>query len=149
MNIKNFSIKKSDEEKKQVFGWANIAAEADGTQIIDRQNDMIDIEDLEKSAYEYVLNFGDAGEEHKKELRQKGRLIESVVFTEEKRKAMGIPEETIPYGWWVGFQIFDDNTWTKIKSGEYSMFSIEGTARNILVNNAVAAKSFKEIYDKL
>lgn len=148
MKIKKFNIKKADEEKKQVFGWANVSAEPDGTEIVDRQNDMIELEELEKSAYNYVLNFGDSGEEHNKELRQKGKLIESIVFTQEKRKAMEIPENTIPYGGWVGFQINDDDTWEKIKTGKYNMFSIQGTAESIPVSN-LTAKSFNEIYKSI
>lgn len=143
-----FNIKKTDEEKKQIFGWANVSAEPDGTKVVDRQNDMIDLEELEKSVYDYVLNFGDSGEEHNPELRQKGKLIESIVFTEEKMKSMGIPENTLPFGWWVGFQITDDSTWQKVKSGKYNMFSIEGTAESVPVNN-ITAKSFNEIYKSL
>ena len=35
------------------------------------------------------------------------RLIESAVFTKEKMEAMGIPEGTLPTGWWIGFQVTD------------------------------------------
>lgn len=56
-------------------------------------------------------------------------LIESVIFTPEKQKAMGLPEGVLPeVGWWIGFYVTDDEVWEKVKSGEYPMFSIEGTA---------------------
>ena len=45
-------------------------------------------------------------------------LIESVVFTEEKMKAMGIPAGTLPVGWWIGFKVLDEDVWEKVKSGE-------------------------------
>ena len=35
-----FKITKSNDEKRLVFGWANIAIRADGTQIVDWQGDM-------------------------------------------------------------------------------------------------------------
>jgi hypothetical protein len=41
---------------------------------------------------------------------------------------MGIPEGTLPIGWWVGFKITDDNAWERVKNGTYRMFSIEGRA---------------------
>ena len=62
-------------------------------------------------------------------------LIESVVFTEEKMAAMGIPEGTLPVGWWIGFQVTDADVWKKVKDGTYSMFSIEGKAERVEVNN--------------
>ena len=55
-------------------------------------------------------------------------LVESVVFTEEKMEAMGIPTGTLPIGWWIGFLVTDDDVWEKVKNGELSMFSIEGEA---------------------
>lgn len=125
---KSFKIAKADEDKRLVFGWALVSATADGQQIIDHQGDIVDQDELEEGAYEYVLNFRDAGEEHIGTLRKKARMVESVVFTEEKLQAMGIPLGTVPYGWWIGFYVDDDETWEKIKSGHYKMFSIEGKA---------------------
>ena len=60
-----------------------------------------------------------------------GILIESIVFTAEKMRVMGIPEGTLPEGWWVGFHITDADVWEKVKDGTYSMFSIEGRARRV------------------
>lgn len=124
----DFDIRKTNEDKKLVFGWALVSATSDGQQIIDHQGDIVDQEDLEEGAYEYVLNFRDAGEEHNGSLRKKARMVESVVFTEEKLQAMGIPSGTVPYGWWIGFYVDDDRTWELIKDGTYKMFSVEGKA---------------------
>ena len=62
-------------------------------------------------------------------------LIESVVFTEEKMKAMGIPSGTLPIGWWIGFKVLDEDVWEKVKDGTYSMFSIEGEAQRVEVED--------------
>lgn len=143
---KSFNIFKTDEDKRLVFGWASIALTVDGEQLEDRQQDMIDPEDLEEAAYEYVLNFRDTGEEHIPSMRKKGKLVESCVLTAEKQKAMGIPEGTVPVGWWIGFKISDDDAWNRVKSGHYKMFSIEGKANRLPVEkSAPMAKSFDDI----
>lgn len=124
----SFFIFKTDDDKRLVFGWASIAITSDGEQLEDRQQDIIDPEDLEEAAYEYVLNFRDTGEEHISTMRKKGKLVESCVLTEEKQRAMGIPPGTVPIGWWIGFKIEDDTAWERVKNGTYRMFSIEGRA---------------------
>ncbi len=142
-----FSIFKTDNDKRLVFGWASISFTADGEQLEDRQGDMIDPEDLEETVYEYVLNFRDTGEEHIPSMRKKGKLVESCVFTEEKQRAMGIPAGTLPIGWWIGFKIEDDAAWEKVKSGVYKMFSIEGRANREPVEKSEegGAKTFEEL----
>ncbi len=122
------TILKSDDDKRLVFGWASVSVTLDGVPLEDRQSDIIDPDELESAAYEYVLNFRDGGEEHRPSLRKKARLVESCVFTKEKQKAMGIPSGALPVGWWIGFYVDDDEAWEKIKNGTYKMFSIEGTA---------------------
>ena len=126
-----FAVIKSDDDKKQVFGWGSVAASVGGEPVVDGQDDIIDIEELESAAYEFVLKYREAGENH--ENPGVGQLIESVVFTKAKMDAMGIPEGTVPYGLWLGFQITDDGVWAKIKSGEYASFSIEGEAVRVPV----------------
>lgn len=125
------TVMKSNDDRRLVFGWASVAVRVTGQEIVDWQQDMIDIDDLEKAAYEYTAEFGTAGEMH--ERGGVGRLIESVVFTKEKATAMGIPAEVLPQGWWVGFRIDDTEVWEKVKDGIYSMFSIEGSAQRIEV----------------
>lgn len=123
-----FEVFKTDDDKRLVFGWASVSIKVDGEQLLDRQQDLIDPEDLEAAAYEYVLNFRDTGELHNPNLRKKGKLVESCVFTKEKQRAMGIPEGIVPVGWWIGFKIEDEEAWDKVKNGTYKMFSIEGRA---------------------
>ena len=133
---KSFSVLKTADDKRLVFGWASVSFTIDGEQLEDHQKDMIDPEDLEEAVYDYVLNFRDAGEEHIPSLRMKGKLVESCVFTKEKQKAMGIPEGIVPIGWWIGFKIEDDAAWEKVKNGTYKMFSIEGKANRVPVEKA-------------
>lgn len=131
----SFRITKTEPDKMMVFGWANVAIKKDGTQVEDLQGDIIEPEELENAAYHHVLNFRKTGEKHNPKLREKGRLVESCVFTLEKQKAIGIPENTIPVGWWVGYKIDDKSAWEKIKKGEYEMFSVEGTGERTPVDD--------------
>lgn len=121
-----FSIKKSSDEKRLAFGWASISQDESGTELVDLAEDIIDPDTLENAAYEFVRLYREGGEMH--ERGDCAVLVESVVFTKEKMAAMGIPEGTLPTGWWIGFYVTDDEVWEKVKSGEYPMFSIEGTA---------------------
>lgn len=84
-----FQIMKSDDEKMLAFGWASVAMRVDGEVIEDWQHDIIEPEELENAAYEFVRLYREGGEMH--ERGGAAVLIESVVFTEEKMQAMGIP----------------------------------------------------------
>ena len=128
-----FDIRKSDSDKMQAFGWASVSIDETGEQLEDWQEDMIDPEELEQAAYEFVLHYGDGGEMHEPSGRIVANLIESMVFTEEKQKLLGVPEGTLPIGWWIGFQVTDPEVWEKVKDGTYSMFSIEGKAERVQV----------------
>ena len=126
-----FKIMKSDDEKMLAFGWANVSMRVDGELIEDWQGDIIEPEELESAAYEYVRLYGDGGEMH--ERGGVAVLIESVVFTEEKMQVMGIPVGTLPVGWWIWFKVLDEDVWKKVKDGTYPMFSIEGEAERVEV----------------
>lgn len=124
-----FTVAKSNADQMLAFGWASVAIRADGEQIEDWQGDVIDPDDLEQAVYDYVQFYGDGGEMH--ERGGVAKLVESVMFTKEKTKAMGIPDGTVPEGWWIGFRVLDPDVWDKVKSGAYSMFSIEGTGKRV------------------
>lgn len=84
---------------------------------------------MEKAAYRFVKFYRDGSDNH--ERGGIGTMIESMMFTKEKAKALGIPDGMMPEGWWVGFEVSDDDVWKKIKDGTYKMFSIEGTASRV------------------
>ena len=136
-----FKITKSDDDKHLAFGWANVSVRADGEVIEDWQEDIVEPDELENAAYNYVLLYREGGEMH--ERGGAAVLVESVVFTEEKMQAMGIPAGTLPVGWWIGFKVTDEYVWEKVKDGTYPMFSIEGEAERIEVedNEAVSKRN--------
>ena len=120
-----------DGDKRLIFGWAYVCKSAAGETMIDHSGEIIDVEEIEQAAYRYVKFWRDGSDNH--ERGGVAVLIESMVFTDEKIEALGIPPEAVPRGWWVGFQVLDDAVWEKVKSGEYRMFSIEGSAVKIPV----------------
>ena len=118
----NGKIVKAYADERLVFGWASAAADENGDKIVDSDGDVISISELEHAAYNFTVWGRTGGEMH--EQLGIGVLVESMVFTPEKLAALGLPEGCLPSAWWVGFRIFDDTVWRKIKSGEYTMFSI-------------------------
>lgn len=128
-----FKIMKSDDDKMLAFGWASVSMRVDGEVIEDWQKDIVEPDELENAAYEFVLLYREGGEMH--ERGGAAVLIESVVFTEEKMQAMGIPAGTLPIGWWIGFKVLDEDVWEKVKDGTYPMFSIEGEAKRVKVED--------------
>lgn len=124
-----FEIKKHSDDKHIAFGWAYQSVTKTGNQCVDHSGDVLEITELEKAAYKFVKFYRDGSDCH--ERGGIGTCIESMVFTKEKAEALGIPAGTMPEGWWVGFEVSDEDVWKKIKSGEYTMFSIEGTASRV------------------
>lgn len=126
-----FSIKKADSLRKIAFGWAYECVTTEGEQIQDHSGDIVSIDVIENAAYNYVKLYREGSEMHKR--GGIGTLVESMVFTQEKMKALGIPDGILPQGWWIGIQVSDPDVWEKVKSGAYKMFSIGGRAKRIPV----------------
>lgn len=123
-------ISKLDEDKRQVFGWASVV-EKNGQPVVDLQGDFIPVEEMERAGYDYVRKSRKAGDMHARDgmgPRVVGEMIESFVVTPEKKQALGLSDD-IPTGWWVGFQIEDDQVWADIKSGKRTGFSVHGTGK--------------------
>jgi hypothetical protein len=122
----SFRIAKLDPDQNLVFGWASVAVQKDGTTLVDKQGDVIDPQELETAAYDFVLDFREADEMH--DQVTKGALVESLVVTPAKLESMGLAPDALPMGWWVGFKV-EPATFAKVRAGQLSMFSIEGKAQ--------------------
>ena len=126
-------IQKRDDAKRLVFGWLSVSKTKDGEYVVDHQGDVIPVAELEAAAYDYMAKSRTLGDMHERTEGDAGEplgtLVESMLFTVEKMKAMGIPPGTLPEGWWVGYRVHDDAVWGKIKDGTYKGFSIGGSAR--------------------
>lgn len=129
------SIVKVDDDKRMVFGIFSLATKG-GRLAVDLQDDVIESEEMEKMAYGFVLEARVAGREH--EVVGVGDLVESAALTVEKQQAIvkvlrsrGI-NAVMDLGcevWWGGFKISDERVWKAVKAGEFTGFSIGGTAR--------------------
>lgn len=125
-----FSVSKSKDDEQLVSGWANVAVNADGSLPLDWQGDVIPPEVLEKAALDFMLDYRGSGEMHKGD--SKGTVVESIVFTKEKQEALGIPEGTVPQGWFITVKVNDPELFAKVKDGTYKMFSIQGTCSRVV-----------------
>jgi hypothetical protein len=140
-----FEIAKLDEAQCLVFGFANVSVSKStgkgegGEEFFDLQADSIPPDELEKAAYEHVLEFRAANDMHSGPVT--GHLVESMVFTPDKLEKfatdpvtgkvneayLAVLKEVFPTRWWVGYKM-EKGSFAKVRSGEYKMFSIEGEA---------------------
>lgn len=141
----SFQIAKLDDEQCIVFGFANVsiakttAHGVGGHEIEDLQLDHVPPDELEKAAYVHVLESREADAMHTGPAI--GHIVESLVFTPDKLEKFATDPVTgevnpgdlevlkrlFPTRWWVGYKV-DKAVFAKVKSGEYKMFSIAGTA---------------------
>ena len=123
---KSEELLKFDDEKKIAFGWGYVAKDRSGRQIVDFSGDVVTQGHyLEDAAYDFVVRSraGDARHDSK----PVATLVESVVFTPEKLRAMGVPEGVLPSaGWWTGMKVLDPQTWDDVRSGKLKAFSVGG-----------------------
>ena len=120
-------IKKVDDERRLVFGWASIVdpQKFEKKLMVDLQGDAIALDDLETSVYAYMIDSRAADEMHQRDATAT-KCVESIVFTPEKIEKLGLAPDALPLGWWVGFHVEDDAVWKGVKEGRYEMFSIRG-----------------------
>lgn len=119
-------ITKFDDEKRLVYGWASVIEE-NGVPVEDYHGDVIDVEDLVKAAHVFVTDYRESNLMHQGE--SVGKFVESLVFTKEVQKALGIDLKKV--GWFVALKVENDNVWKMVKDGSLAMFSIEGKAKRV------------------
>lgn len=119
-------------EKGLVSGWANVSKNTDGNYALDWQGDIIEPSDLEDAAIQFMKDYRDSGINHEGD--STGIVVESIVMTKDKQAAMGIPEGTVPEGWFITVQLQNEEVINKVKNGEFKMFSIQGTAERETLN---------------
>jgi len=125
----NFTAKitKSDSASRIVWGWASVI-EKDGESIFDHQGDRIAEDVLAKAAHDFVSDYRVGKVMHSG--RKVGALVESVVFTKELQKALGIDLGKV--GWFIGMRVSED-VFKRVESGELQAFSIGGIATKVAV----------------
>lgn len=124
-----FELYKAKDSEQLVSGWASVSVNADGSVPLDWQDDIIAPDTLEKAAINFMLDYRESGVMHKGSAV--GTVVESIVLTKEKQEALGIPENSVPQGWFITVKVHDSEVFAKVKDGTYKMFSIQGTCRRV------------------
>ena len=78
-----FKIAKSDDEKMLAFGWASVSMRVDGEVIEDWQKDIVEPDELENAAYEFVKLYREGGEMHERSATMCSQWWISVRFRRE------------------------------------------------------------------
>tara|TARA_R110000737_G_C14173221_1_gene411868 strand:- start:100 stop:501 length:402 start_codon:yes stop_codon:yes gene_type:complete len=117
------SILKVDDEERMVYGYASVVTHK-GELIVDRQGDMIEPETMEKAATEFMLGARNGLTMHKGEPTT--TIVHSMPFTKAIQDAYGMTSDY--EGWMIAVKVHDDETWARVKSGEFTGFSIGGQA---------------------
>lgn len=119
----NVRIVKSDDENRVVSLILSVAEEADGMGLRDLHGDVIDAEDLQRVAWDYMLNHRMVGINHDI-LDDKGRVVGkshgacvgSYVLTRTLQKALGLTDGALPVMWLVDLHVPDDKDWEYVKT---------------------------------
>jgi Putative phage serine protease XkdF len=117
-------IAKVDEDRQIVYGWASVIEE-DGVVVTDKQDDQIEIDDLSKAAHAFMKFYRVGGDMH--ETMGTGEIVESIVFTKDVQKALGVDLKKI--GWFIGYHVTSADVWKRVKAKELVAFSFGGRAR--------------------
>lgn len=116
-------VLKTDDEQRMVFGWASVITEK-GEPVVDRQGDVIEADTLVTAVNKFMEHVRVGKSMHNGD--QIGVVIHSWPMTQEIAKSVGV--QTDREGWLVGFKVYDDAVWKRVKSGELKAFSIGGRA---------------------
>lgn len=117
-------ISKVDDEQRMVWGWASVIVE-DGSVVTDKQDDQVELAELSKAAHGFMRMSRVGGDMHEK--MDGGEIVESIVFTPDMQKALGIDLKKV--GWFIGYHVTSDDVWKRVKSGDLKAFSFGGRAR--------------------
>lgn len=122
----------ADEEEQKAWAPVLIPNETD------KQGDVIPPNEIEKAAHQFLANFRNIDTDHDL-MGGKGVPIESWTLKQDTSFTLPGGDETREYPegtWMMGVQ-FGDETWTRIKAGEITGFSIYGEAENIPVSDII------------
>jgi SAM-dependent methyltransferase len=117
---KTFPIFKADGEKQIVYGVVLAPNETD------LQEDWMRPEEIEKTAHFFMMNGQTIGREHQ-EKAAKVVPVESYIAPVDFPCEGQYGDQMVKKGSWVlGVKVMDPEDWEKVKSGEYTGFSVGG-----------------------
>lgn len=111
-------------DMRYIGGWASVI-EVDGEPVVDRQGDIIEADELTKTAHEFMRSYRAGKVMHEGEPDQV-EYVESLVFTPDVQTALGINLGKV--GWWIGGFVRSDEVWRDVKAGRLRTLSIGGRA---------------------
>jgi hypothetical protein len=110
---------KSKEEERIIFG---VVLEPD---TVDLQDDIVTKEEIKLACYKFMEEFGYLGKQHKEIVNGKLVLLENFLAPTDFK----INEQDVKKGsWLIKERVVDDELWDGIKKGEYTGYSIGGSA---------------------
>jgi len=127
-----FTLKKEKsiykDENNLVFGWGYEAIKKTGKQVVDHSKQFVDegdaLKELELATYAFNIGSGRIGFGHVG--KSKGYVAECMFFTKEKNVALGLAEDALPQGAWLGVYFPEDEDYQTVKKMKAPMFSLEG-----------------------
>lgn len=124
-------VLKTDSTSPLVYGWGAICKirDASGVMIDYRDSDNEEFpEDVTEAAWrDFMLNSRQMDVQHDEQ--PMGRVVYAMPMTEDIAKAFGVLDALDRTGVMVGVQIDDPALIAKFRSGEYTGFSIGGSAQ--------------------
>lgn len=123
---KDFEVVKVDSKLGIVFGWGMVTKVRD-EDYYDTDNQHAPCAEMLKATTVFMKGERLNNAEHS--AKDEGRVIHSFPLTPDIAKSMGIQTEI--FGWMVGVQP-EPAALKKFESGEYTGFSIEGGAEDII-----------------
>lgn len=97
--------------------------------VVDAQNDVESPDEIRKAAHRFMEQYGNLGTQHTEIVTGKLRILESYVAPADFQLDDADEASKIRKGSWVmGIRVVDDDLWTKVKKGEFTGFSIGGSA---------------------
>lgn len=123
-------VTKIDDEQRIVYGYASVVSK-DGQMVVDRQGDVITADEMEKAATRFMLGARNGLTMHKGEPTT--TIVHSMPLTKQVMEAFGISSNK--EGWLIAVKVHDDDTWDRMKKGEFTGFSIGGRARKVQLDD--------------
>jgi DNA adenine methylase len=113
-------IIKTDSEEQFVLG---IVLEPD---FVDAQGDVVSREEIRQAAHDFLAEVRTRGLQHSEDLGERVKIVESYVAPADFQ----LDDFVVKAGTWLmGWTILDKEIWQGVKTGQYTGFSIGGSAR--------------------
>lgn len=117
-------VTKGTDEERYVLGVVLEPLKEMGQK--DAQDDTYSAEEVRQAAYEYMEKFQNTGLQHEQYVNDDVKILESWIAREDSV----IEGQTVTKGTWLmAVRVLSDQIWDDIKKGNYTGFSIGGTAQ--------------------